>query len=85
MTMTVENCKAIVELAEDVAQLKREVGVLLAIADTKVYTSKDAAQYLGIAVSTLRRYKEMGLVTPIVGTTKYSQAALDRYAAKRKK
>lgn len=69
-------------LLRRVSSLERAVGDLrdtVAGLDTMTVSQREAAERMGLNEKTIRRYREIGLITPVPGTTRYSLSEIRRF------
>ena len=69
-------------LMRRVSTLERTVGALrdtVAGLDTMTVSQREAAERMGLNEKTIRRYREIGLITPVLGTTRYSLSEIRRF------
>lgn len=69
-------------LMRRVSTLERTVGALrdtVAGLDTMTVSQREAAERMGLNEKTIRRYREIGLIRPVPGTTRYSLSEIRRF------
>ena len=81
-------CRKIAELESRIVELEskhRQIEQQFEDIINKPLSQSAAAKYLHISRNTLAKHTDMGLLSPIPGTTKYRASELDRYRAIRKR
>lgn len=62
----------------------RQVKEMLRVFENKTFNQSEAARMLNISSNTLARYRRLGIITPIDGTTRYTWGEVKRFMKVRK-
>ena len=62
----------------------RQVKEMLRVFENKTFNQSEAARMLNISSNTLARYRRLGMITPIDGTTRYTWGEVQRFMKVRK-
>lgn len=82
-----QHSKVEIGLIGKVARLEAdmvEVKALIEILENETFTQNEAARLLNISTNTLVKYKKLGMIAPIDGTTRYTRREITRFLKNRK-
>lgn len=66
------------ELQQELQDILQRVAKLEDQVYEKTYTTSEAASFLGCSRQTITKYRNMGIINPIIGTTRYTLKELIR-------